>query len=125
MNETMQAHACDPELETWKETCRELQHFNREIKSLSQKILAYFIGDETATVEAIEVNCRNYLTAANQRYAALRRLIQDHRDNAHYSLKQVLEFEKQASESVDHARRAWEEMVSWIPKDPADSGKVD
>lgn len=125
MNDQSKQQENDTTLETWKEVCREVQHFNREIRNLSQKILAYFHGEDVATVLAIEVDCRNYLTAANQRHAALRRVIQDHRDNPHYSLKQVVEFEKQASDMLKSAMNAWEEMLTWVPRIPAVPGKTD
>ncbi len=120
MNHKSHQQENDAELEQWKEFCREVQHFNRDIKTLSGKILGYYLCEDVATVQAIEVDCRNYLTAANQRHAALRRAIQGHHDNPHYSLKQVVEFEKQASDVIIMARRAWEEMLAWVPRIPGE-----
>jgi hypothetical protein len=70
-------------------------------------------------VAAVEIECRDHLTALNQRHACLRRVIQDNKENPHYSHKQVMEFEKRASEMILHAQKAWEDMLTWVPNIPA------
>jgi hypothetical protein len=118
MMDTPNNDAADHELESWKSACRDLQHFSRDIDKLTDKIMAHFYGDDLASVEAIERDCRNHLTAANQRHAALRRVIDTHRANAHYSLKQVMVYEKKAAETIAEAHKAWSEMLGWVPKFP-------
>lgn len=118
MNEKLESAVDDVALEAWKEVCRELQHCNRDIKNLSQKISAYFYGEDVATISAIEIDCRNYLTAANQRHAGMRRVILSQKGNPHYSHKQVVEFEKRAAEMIEDATTAWKEMLAWVPKSP-------
>jgi hypothetical protein len=78
--------------------------------------MAYFEGDEIASVVAIEVDCRNYLTAANQRYSVLRRTIDKNKTNPHYSLKQAIDFEKKTADMIQESQRAWTEMLTWIPR---------
>lgn len=116
MNETTEKQDANDELEAWKEVCRDLQHRSRDIKNLCQKIEAFYYGDEAVTVSVIEIECRNYLTAANQRHAAMRRVINNSRDNPYYSHKQVIELEKHASETISRALKSWEEMLSWVPQ---------
>lgn len=116
MSENLEKQDIDNELEAWKEICRDLQHRARDIKNLCQKIEAFYYGDETVTVSIIEIECRNYLTAANQGHAAMRRVINNSRGNSYYSHKQVIELEKNASETIGRALKSWEEMLSWVPQ---------
>lgn len=106
-------------LEAWKEACRELQHSVREITTLFNKVMAYFEGQEIVSVPAIEIDCRNYLAAANQRYSVMRRTIDKNKTNPHYSLKQAVEFEKKTADMINASQKAWQEMLTWIPKLPA------